>query len=512
MKNVIIYTRVSTEEQKANFSLRAQKERLVTYCKIKGYNVLAHFEDSCSGKTFNRPEYQSMIKYIQNNKGTVDKLLFVKWDRFARNATEGLAMIDMLKKLNIIADATEQSLDLTVPENKLILAMYLMAPEVENDRRALNTSSGMIKAKEEGRWVAGAPFGYKCSRDNKGVLIKSDNAELVKEAFTLYASGIYGKEEIRMKLRKKGMTLSRSAFWKMFSSIVYSGFIYIPAYGNKADQIVKGMHDGIISLELFNKVQQIAKGKKMIKSKPVKAINELPLRGFLQCPKCDRNLTGSASKGNGGKYYYYHCQKGCDARFKADSLNNSFSEWIDDLSIKPEIMDLYIEVMRDIFKTNEGDKEKEIGQLDKTIAEKEILLNKSLEKFLTGDIEKYAYNTYNSNVTDTVNELKLRKQSLEQSDSSFDIYLSYGFFLLGNMKGYFNEVNVEGKQKFLGSIFPEKLQISGNGYRTNGENVLIDLICNTGKNLNINKNKQASKNADLFRVVAPTRIELVSKV
>lgn len=39
--------------------------------------------------------------------------------------------------------AIEQPLDLRVPENKMMLAFYLAAPEVANDRRALNVFQGM---------------------------------------------------------------------------------------------------------------------------------------------------------------------------------------------------------------------------------------------------------------------------------------------------------------------------------------------------------------------------------
>jgi len=48
--------------------------------------------------------------------------------------------------------AIEQPLDLAVPENKMILAFYLAAPEVENDRRALNVIHGMRRARKEGRY------------------------------------------------------------------------------------------------------------------------------------------------------------------------------------------------------------------------------------------------------------------------------------------------------------------------------------------------------------------------
>jgi site-specific DNA recombinase len=54
----------------------------------------------------------------------------------------------------------EQPLDLSIPENKILLAFYLVTPEVENDRRSINVKTAMHKAKLEGRWMGTAPIGY----------------------------------------------------------------------------------------------------------------------------------------------------------------------------------------------------------------------------------------------------------------------------------------------------------------------------------------------------------------
>lgn len=66
-------------------------------------------------------------------------------------------MISLLRSLGVEPQAIEQPLDLSVPENKMMLAFYLAAPEVENDRRALNTTNGMRRARKEGRWMGPAP-------------------------------------------------------------------------------------------------------------------------------------------------------------------------------------------------------------------------------------------------------------------------------------------------------------------------------------------------------------------
>src|SRR6186713_3103690 len=101
--------------------------------------------------------------------------MFIKWDRFSRNAGDAYQMINQLKKLGVEPQAIEQPLDLSIPENKMMLAFYLAAPEVENDRRALNTFFGMRRAKKEGRYMGTAPAGYINVTDPSGKkMIKLD--------------------------------------------------------------------------------------------------------------------------------------------------------------------------------------------------------------------------------------------------------------------------------------------------------------------------------------------------
>ena len=74
--------------------------------------------------------------YLRRQKP--DLLVFTKWDRFSRNSIHAHQMIGTLRKLGIDPQAIEQPLDLTVPENKLMLAFYLTTPEIENDGRGVN--------------------------------------------------------------------------------------------------------------------------------------------------------------------------------------------------------------------------------------------------------------------------------------------------------------------------------------------------------------------------------------
>ena len=94
MKKAIIYTRVSTDEQANHgYSLNDQKSRLEKYCEIKEHEIVQAVKEDYSAKTFDRPEFRKLLDYIKANKGRVDLLLVLKWDRFSRNATDALNMI-----------------------------------------------------------------------------------------------------------------------------------------------------------------------------------------------------------------------------------------------------------------------------------------------------------------------------------------------------------------------------------------------------------------------------------
>lgn len=147
-----LYIRVSTDEQAdKGYSQRDQEERLRRHCEYRGIEVRKIVYEDFSVKTFRRPEWNKLLSDYRKKAGIVNYILFTKWDRFSRNAGDSYQMIIMLRDCGVEPQAIEQPLDLEVPENKLMLAFYLAAPEVDNDRRALNVLLGMRKARKEGR-------------------------------------------------------------------------------------------------------------------------------------------------------------------------------------------------------------------------------------------------------------------------------------------------------------------------------------------------------------------------
>jgi DNA invertase Pin-like site-specific DNA recombinase len=153
--NVICYKRVSTDDQAdRGFSLQHQEKMLTQYCEINNYNIVEIYTEDYSGKSFDRPEWNKIIDYIKKNKGKVDMILCLRWDRFSRNQYDAMTTIKTLKKLGITVKTVEQQLDLNNPDNKILLSMYLTLPEVENDKNSIRTTEGSRRARIEGCWTA----------------------------------------------------------------------------------------------------------------------------------------------------------------------------------------------------------------------------------------------------------------------------------------------------------------------------------------------------------------------
>lgn len=492
-----------------------QKERLEQYCTLMGYNIVKYFAEDYSAKNFeDRPEFNRLLSFIKANRGLVQKLLVVRWDRFSRNAPEAYNTIGRMARIGIEVNAIEQLIDFSIPEQKMMLSFYLTIPEVENDRRAMNTINGMRKNKKQGRWLGTAPFGYKNTRDvqNKPIIVKSEQAPAVKKAFELFATGNYQIDVLRKKMFVDGLKLSRGQFWRMLRNPIYCGLVELKAYLKEPEEIVQGIHEPIISEGLFYEVQKVLYGKKKIRIKQSKVRDEFPMRGYLVCSSCGGNLTASCSHGRGRKYYYYHCQIGCKERIDAETIHNSFNKWLTQISIKPEIGRLYIEIMEDVFKTNEIDKEAEIIKLENEIKKNSEMLDRATKKLVNDELDKDAYKNLKESLTRETADLKLRISELKGTERGFLEYIRYGIPLLSNLPYYYTTATLEGKQRILGSIFPEKLIFTENNYRTAEPNEIIDLLYNVDKAFKDCGKRKVVPKINFSHPVPPIGIEPISKV
>ena len=512
-KKAIIYTRVSTDEQKENgFSLQDQLQQLQKHCEQKGYELLKHNQDDFSAKTFDRPAFKEFLSDLKKKTIKADVFLVTKIDRFSRDLTGTLGMASFLKSQNIILySIAEGEFDFSDPFKYFTNVMQSATAQYFNLILSDNTKRGMRQAMREGRLMHKAPIGYSDNKYTKIKEIDPNKGPLMEEAFILLAKGCYSAEEVWTQMKGKGLNIAKQTFLNAIKNPFYCGLIYIPAWKDEPEQLVQGIHQPLIEEELFYSVQDIMNGRKKKWPSAVTQDENLPLRGSLLCPDCGRKLTGSGSLGRkkDKKHYYYHCQKkyDCKCRFNADEANSEFLKLLESISIREEVLRLYFEVLKDTFKKDDLQTKREIASLDSEIAKVQERMLKLQDNFVDGKMEAEEYSVISKRYKSQEAELIRKRTELSMEKSSFAKYFDFSLSLLHNLSGYYEKADLSVKQKIIGSIFPEKLTYSEKKYRTAKVNEVLLLLTNNINGLGEVKKEKAVKIDGLSSLAPPSGLE-----
>lgn len=483
--NVIIYCRVSTDEQRQGTSVDVQEERLKAYCTYKGYNIIniPEFQDCKedeSAKTFDRrPVMQAILKYIRKNRGKVQKLLFLRWNRFSRDLFSATDAVRELLDMGVEPNAIEEELNFESSSWPVLLGAYIGIAQSDNIARSKATKDGIRGTLKSGKCSNKAPRGYKNIRESKHrcyVVINEEAAKPIRKAFNELSKGVISANYARKKYCPH---IPESTFLDMLRNPFYMGKIRVPAYKDEPEELVQGQHEALISEEVFYKVQDVLDGKKRSKPKLEKAINpDLFLRRFIVCPKCGHAFTGSRSKGNGGYYTYYNCcEDAKHLRVRAEEANEAFARYVGCLKPNEAILRLYEAVLLDVQGGAKREIRSEMEALQKQLKDKRRQIEDAEDLMITDKAHTDRYTRILERYEREAQELETRIELLETGNrENIEPKLDYAISLINNMDKYIRDAPTEVKLKLIGSIFDGKIEFDGKSYRTNSYNKVLDLI------------------------------------
>jgi len=306
---------------------------------------------------------------------------------------------------------------------------------------------------------------------------------------------------------QKGLKTSKQGFINMLRNVIYIGKIFLPEWKKEPEEIVEGLHPAIISENTYQKVQIILSGKKKIPltSKPNDDL--LPLRQQIFCSVCGKKFTGAPSKGNGGIFYYYHCQQRCTGNHRAEEVHNTLLKFLEGFEIKDEIYNLYKKILEEKFSENSKVRDNRIKTIIKEVdalREKIMKLEDSI-----GDSEIPVSRILNiiKRHDQTIEELENEADNLNKTDKEFGLYLKFGISFLNGLSTYYDTATAKVKKMIIGSIFPEKLIFDGKNYRTVKENSFMSLIFNNNNVLASIEKKKATHLSGLSNMAPPLGLE-----
>lgn len=258
----------------------------------------------------------------------------------------------------------------------------------------------------------------------------------------------------------------------------------------------------------FIPVQDILDGrKKKIPNKFQTVRDEFPLRGYLSCPQCNRNLTASASRGRaGGYFFYYHCSNGCKECQKANIMNDEIIPFLAKYKSNPQGMALYATILKSQLKLNNTKGKKEIETMVKDIGKLKLRLKNAKDLMLDGEFSASEYKEMKFEIEGELDKLNREEMQIREGIENYDTKIDDCLDLLLNLDKYYDTKNTEVKQKIIGSMFPEKLTFENNEYRTTKTNEAVDLICRIDKGLG---KKKGGKKSDFSE--SSLRVESTDK-
>jgi site-specific DNA recombinase len=314
------YVRISSEDQRGNYSLDAQKHAIRLWVAqqkndLQGALVRFYEDEAFTGTTDDRPAFQEMVHAARRKE--FDAIVVHKFDRLARNRRDASVYKSLFRTdLGIkVFSVTELSEDEDSLAGMLTEGVLELVAEWYSRNLSSETKKGKREKASQGKHNNLPPFGY--DKTKEGILvINVDEAEGVRLAYTEYATGKYSDREIAALLNqhgyrsKTGLPFNREMVRAMLQNRTYLGLIRYHAYKKQPNgrrdksvpiQWFKGQHEAIVPQDIFDRCQEVrrlAHGRRT----PVRNVLTYPLSGLLYCGHCNSKMR--AQKNPLGQRYY----------------------------------------------------------------------------------------------------------------------------------------------------------------------------------------------------------------
>ena len=320
-----LYTRLSRDDGTNNQSISIDNQiaLLKEFANQRDWTVYdTYVDDGYSGTNFQRPDFQRMIEDARQKR--INTILVKDLSRFGRNHV-GVGMYEeQFREWGIRLVSTDNIVDTGERETDPMFAVSNVFYEFYAQQTSKKTREAKEVGARQGKCMGGnPPFGYIKDPDNRHHLIPSEDAPIVLEIFERIAKGdntrmiacdFNARGIITPSVRLNnsyGVYVKRvveNPFWnantinQMLNNEKYIGHLVQGKrksisfkskkrrFANPDEMIVvENTHEAIISMELWNEVQQ--KRKKPSRPHVGQKHGASLFAGFAVCADCGCSMT-----------------------------------------------------------------------------------------------------------------------------------------------------------------------------------------------------------------------------
>src|SRR3989344_417643 len=326
IKNCAIYTRVSTDNQaeKEFSSCEAQEQKIRSFIASQNdWQVFKIYNDAgFSGATMERPALQELLSDLKKEK--IDVVLVYKIDRLTLSPKDFYQLIEFF--------SITERFDTSTPAGRLLRNIMLTFSQFERELTSERTKDKMLERAKKGLANGGlTPYGY--LRQDKKLIQHPKESEEIKSIFETYIeSGSTAKTYQMLKDKgvknKLGKNFSKTNISHILRNVIYIGKVL------HNGEIYQGIHEPIISEEIFALAQKIHKEKQ----KKFRVYKNFLFGGLIKCEECGSNMTSCFTNkyiaGKLNRYYYYRCTTTMKHDWQACSVKQVSAERLEDFCLE----------------------------------------------------------------------------------------------------------------------------------------------------------------------------------
>ena len=303
----LIYARVSSKEQEeTGYSLPAQEKFLREYAERKDYEIAKAFaiSESASGMK-QRQVFGEMLRFAI--KHDIKIVICEKVDRLTRNFKDAVAIDEWLeedeeRQLHLVKDSLVLHRN-SRSQEKLNWGIRIIFAKNYIDNLSEEVKKGLDEKLRQGWLPTKPPPGYKTigEKGHKTHIIDETTAPIVRKLFELYATGDQSLKTVTEFVYQAGLRNSGGKrIYKSRIAVMLGNPFYVGKIRYRGI-VYPGAHEPLIDDELFNKVQQVLRGKTTPRYR-----KHFPLfKALLRCAECGGTITWEIQKG----HWYGHCNK-----------------------------------------------------------------------------------------------------------------------------------------------------------------------------------------------------------
>lgn len=311
-KRCAIYTRKSVEEgleQEFN-SLDAQRASCEAYIqsrKLEGWTLVPdHYDDGgFSGGNLERPAFQRLMHDVE--QGRVDMIVCYKLDRLSRKLTDFTDVFKRLESCGAEFTCVTQQVDTSTSTGRMMINILMSFAQYEREMTADRIRDKVRATRRRGMWSGGViPYGYRVV--DKRLVVDPETAGIVSRIFKMFVETGSPKRIVR-QLRAEGVFRypERGVPWRiqtvryLLRNVIYHGMINAP------EGAVAGVHEALVSDELWNKAQEIIRRNSSEPQSERRRSTNALLNGIIRCGTCGSCMSYSWTNksATGARYGYY---------------------------------------------------------------------------------------------------------------------------------------------------------------------------------------------------------------